>query len=711
MKKDFSYLHKGPLELWHNGLMVGNGTLGALIYGKEEIVFSLDRIDLWDNRKPPELSDPNFTYEHMLWAMENDWEEYNRLFDDSYSHPYPTKLNAGSLIIERPIGKKDILSLDAERGDYRLALSDVSIEGYLDANQNVLVIRSDAQSKMRIHMPEYLSREEKGLGYPAVKEFEEGSFRWTVQKTKTSLVYGIVILQAGNDSFVTVYKASKANYLKEIENAKKMLLAYKDNQKENREKHLSYWKRYYRTSNIKIPDLKMRRLYNLGRYFFACNSKGKFPMALEGVWTRNDGNLPPWKGDYHNDINLQMSYESYLKTGNFKEGRVLVDYLWRIRGVFERFAHDFANSEGYLIPGVMSQAGDALGGWPMYALNPADAIWLSKAFDDYYRFTGDERFLKARAYPFLSSIEKCIRNLLVENERGHLRFGYSASPEYGDNKPESILAHQSNFELGMLHYLYRVLDEYAEKLSIENPYKTIRERLADYARNEKGELMISKDLEYGESHRHFSHLLAEKNMENLTPYSNREQIKKDFDRLESFGSGEWAGFSFTEASQFASYLSLGEKAYYYAFAFADAFVNENGFHMNMDLNHKGYSTIQSYAFTLEANIGYIRAIADQMMICPDGIITLFPGIPEKWKEEGVSFRNLRAHGNIRVSGSYKHGKMASHIKSKNGGIRLYNNIGERFPVLVNGKRRLIEAKIGQVIDFCGATDVRLEVEK
>jgi alpha-L-fucosidase 2 len=31
-------------------------------------------------------------------------------------------------------------------------------------------------------------------------------------------------------------------------------------------------------------------------------------MPLQGVWTADAGGLPPWKGDYHNDLNTQMTY-------------------------------------------------------------------------------------------------------------------------------------------------------------------------------------------------------------------------------------------------------------------------------------------------------------------------------------------------------------------------------------------------------------------
>lgn len=44
------YSSKGQIKTSHEGIMIGNGKLGALIYGTNNLIISLDKIDLWDNR-------------------------------------------------------------------------------------------------------------------------------------------------------------------------------------------------------------------------------------------------------------------------------------------------------------------------------------------------------------------------------------------------------------------------------------------------------------------------------------------------------------------------------------------------------------------------------------------------------------------------------------------------------------------------------------
>ena len=699
--KSLIYQHtvNGPIKEWHQGLMVGNGFFGALIYGEKDIVFSLDRIDLWDNRLTPEMKSKQFTYHDMVRLMKADWDEYLRLFDGCYNHPYPTKLNAGSIVFDNQISKRSRFCVDIKRAEYKVKSLTGLFDGYLDANKDVLIINYPKGLTFSFKMPEYLSRKTNGLSYPIFKEYTDKNFRYIIQETPCNYNYGIVSYnvkgQLFDTLFVTVFKSDECS----LEDAKSLLVSYSKEKEIYKKEHSRYWRRYFNHALVFTGDEKIDRTYNFGRYFFACNSRRKYPMSLEGVWTRNDGNLPPWKGDYHMDINLQMSYESYMKTGDFKEGKVLVDYLWNNRTKFKKLAKKFCNADGYFIPGVMSQNCTPLGGWPMYALNPCNSIWISSSFDNYYRYTGNKSFLKNRAFPFFSNIEKCISSLLVEKD-GHLQFEFSASPEINDCNKNSILDSQSNFELSTLHYLYRTLVEYSKILGLDSNYYLSRQsNLRDYLKNINGETMISKKLEYSISHRHFSHILSHKNFENVLPYDQYNQIFKDYNRLINIGTSEWAGFSFTEASSLASYLCLGEDAYKFTHAFVDGFINDNCFHMNMDYNHKGYSELQSYAFTLEANVGFVRSITDMMIRTSGQILTIFPAIAKKLSENHVYFKKLTIFNNHKVSGEIKHNKLSFSIKmNKPDTIKIFNNIGEKFTLIIDGTEKEFVQKKNDIFE-------------
>ncbi|EEG94250.1 hypothetical protein ROSEINA2194_01888 [Roseburia inulinivorans DSM 16841] len=57
-------------------------------------------------------------------------------------------------------------------------------------------------------------------------------------------------------------------------------------------------------------------------------------MPLQGVWTADDGKIPPWRGDYHHDTNTQLSYQAYLKADRLAEGEVFF-------GLFMEFKTSF----------------------------------------------------------------------------------------------------------------------------------------------------------------------------------------------------------------------------------------------------------------------------------------------------------------------------------------------------------------------------------
>ena len=139
---------------------------------------------------------------------------------------------------------------------------------------------------------------------------------------------------------------------------------------------------------------------------------------------------------------------------------MFVDYLWKLKPQFEKFAQTFYGVEGLLIPGVSTIDGKPMGGWSQYALSPTMSIWVAVSFDEYYLYTGDEAFLKERAYPFFKGIGKAIKGLLKERG-GKLYLALSTSPEIYDATPKAYLEPNTNFDLALIRYLFTRLKEYA----------------------------------------------------------------------------------------------------------------------------------------------------------------------------------------------------------------------------------------------------------
>lgn len=119
--------------------------------------------------------------------------------------------------------------------------------------------------------------------------------------------------------------------------------------------------------------------------------------------------------------------------------------------------------------------------------------------------------------------------------------------------------------------------------------------------------------------------------------------------IERLGMGMWVGFSYAMCAQIYAMAEQGNAAYEKLRQFADGFVADNGFHLNGDFRHKGYSTFHYRPFTLESLFGYCDALQEMLMQEHQGYLHLFPAVPEAWQERKISFERLRSYGGVLVS--------------------------------------------------------------
>ena len=232
-------------------------------------------------------------------------------------------------------------------------------------------------------------------------------------------------------------------------------------------------------------------------------------MPLQGVWCADDDQLPPWKGDYHNDLNTQFTYCHYLTANHPEQGKVFLDYLWSLRPQAAKFARAFYGTAGECLPSVMDIDGGALGGWPMYSLSPTNQIWLCQMFYEYYRLTGDKEFLRTRVEPYFTATAACLEELLQEGPDGKLVLPVSSSPEIHDDEAASWLTPNSNYDLALLHYLFHTLVQIEYQLG--NPrghWHAMEAKLAPLSVDTETGLMLSPNETLQETHRHFSHAMA-----------------------------------------------------------------------------------------------------------------------------------------------------------------------------------------------------------
>ena len=713
MKKGkYDIVYDKSVKSWDEALPLGNGKLGCLIYGDGLMRFSLDSVNLWDLRPNPTTQEKGFTFQNLYRLVKEEtkeaWQEYTRLFDDIFTETaYPCKITAGRLELDFGIRTESVWSkvdLQTAVAEIKIPENTVKIESFTSATRFVGVAKVWGRYALNIHIPEYISGEgddKTHLHYPKSKTQKEGEYIYYEQQTHTAFRYGIVVLKKDFGEYSELYFTIATNNESEdfIAPAKQELqTAYKAGYEQLKSEHIAWWKKYWSKSEISIPDELLGKTYYRSWYLFAsCSRKGFYPMPLQGVWTADNDRLPPWKGDYHHDTNTELSYQAYLKANRLDEGEVFVDYLWSLKSTFEQFAKEFYGVDGLLIPSCSTLDGKAMGGWAQYSLSPTMTIWAAQSFDEYYLYTGDEKFLKERAYPFLKAVGEAIYGLLQEKD-GKLYLPLSSSPEIYDNLPKAYLTPNSNFDLALLRYLYKTLTVYEKRLGVAEVSKDILEKLDGIAVQDGKFVTLDSTQKLEETHRHFSHLMClyPLHLINYDRAENKRIYEGSLFEIERLGTGMWVGFSFAMSAQIYAMAEQGNSAYEKLYQFANGFVAENGFHLNGDFKNYGYTTFHYRPFTLESSFGFCDALQEMLLQEHQGYLHVFPAIPDKWKQGKVSFNNLRSYGGVLISAKWNNGLKEIILKApKASRLRVKNVFDCESLLMQTGKEeKLIHAQDG-----------------
>jgi len=716
-KSAYNLVLQAPIKTWDEAIPLGNGLMGGLLWGENNTIrLSLDRGDLWDERTTGEKDwwKAN-TYQKAVDMVAQ--EKYN-VVQNWWSEPYkgvtPTKLPAGRIEIKLPVSqivKNFELNLATAEGFARFN-SPTLIKVMYSANQQVALLSikgvvPDSISLMST-MDVFRRNQMSGgglssggsvnkLGYPEAEKSKSGTAKWYIQEAANGLKYCVYLRsrQVKDETLLAITITStndSADFLSLANQRCNSALqsGYADIQKS----HVAWWKNFWKQSSVSVPDTAVQKQYNLVQYFYGAASRSAYPpMALQGVWTADNGNLPPWKGDYHNDLNTQMTYMAYQQAGRFDEGASYLNFLWERREVFKDFAKDFYGTGGLACPGVMSYSGQPLGGWEQYSLSPTMSAWSAHLFYLHWMYTGDDKFLKEKAYPWASGVGACMLGLLKADKNGILKLPISSSPEIFDNSPKAWLKPNSNYDLMSLKMLFLALAEMATANNRPADVKKWSEAasaLGDYFAKADGTLLLDAVTELPRSHRHLSNIIG------LYPFNlitmdggNRdmEMIHASLKNWEALGTSQWCGYSFSWMSCLQARVGNAEEAVKNLDIFVKAFVLRNGFHVNGDQTKSGYSDFTYRPFTLEGNFLASQAVQEMLLQSwsptpgklNTGIIRLFPAVPKKW--EDVSFNDLRTEGGHKVSASQKNNKIVgfSIIAGNAGMVRIKDSFNGQTP--------------------------------
>jgi len=421
---------------------------------------------------------------------------------------------------------------------------------------------------------------------------------------------------------------------------------------------------------IPDPDLEVM-LFQYARYLMISSSRpGCMPANLQGVW--NPYNWPPWRSDYHTDVNVQMNYW-FVDQANLPECfRPLAEWVHSIREVRRD-----ATMKEFGVRGWATRSENGIFGGATYHWVPGDASWVAQNLWDHYAFTQDTEYLRNRAYPVMKELCEYWEDSLKTNAAGRLVAPTSQSPEHGP------FAEGNSYEQQLAWALFTNFIEASEALGVDSDYRekvaAMREKLLGPQIGKWGQLQEwAEDLDQpNDPHRHLSHLIAVHPGRQVSPVTTPELAEAAKVSMNARGDGA-TGWSKAWKICIWARLHDGDRAYKLANEFISRNVYPNlwGFHP---------------PFQIDCNFGYAAGVGEMLVQSHMGIIDLLPALPEAWPTGRIE--GLRARGGFEVDMEWADGKLTqAHIRN-------VNSPGDQAVVQYGGKRQTLTVPRGKAVSL------------
>ncbi len=224
-------------------------------------------------------------------------------------------------------------------------------------------------------------------------------------------------------------------------------------------------------------DARLAALYfQFGRYLMLGSSRpGCLPANLQGIWSEHMN--APWNADFHTNINVQMNYWP-VEVCNLAECHEplfdLMDGLVEPGGKTARMHY---GARGWVVHHLTDPFGFTVPADGVWGVWPMGGAWLAQHPYEHYLFGRDVEFLRRRAYPLMKGSARFILDFLVEAPEGtpvagKLVTNPSHSPENSFRKADgtrSMFTYAATMDIQIIHDLFTNCIEAIDAISKVTP--------------------------------------------------------------------------------------------------------------------------------------------------------------------------------------------------------------------------------------------------
>lgn len=486
------------------------------------------------------------------------------------------------------------------------------------------------------------------------------------------------------------------------------------------ERHVKDYEKYYQRVKLdlgeKFPTVTTDRLlreglspryletlyFQYGRYLLISSSRTPgVPANLQGLWTPYLWS--PWRGNYTVNINLEENYWPAFVANLAEMAAPLDDF---IRALADNGRHTARNYYGVSKGWCASHNSDL---WamtnpvgekresPMWACWNMGGAWLVQTLWERYLFTQDKQYLKTVAYPLMKGAADFCLGWLIDNPKhpGELITAPSTSPEneyVTDKGYHGVTCYGGTADLAIIRELLQ--NVCVAGILCNEPvgaYKKVLAKLHPYTIGKDGDLneWYYDWRDWDPKHRHQSHLIGLYPGHHLT----QPELQKAAEQTLIQKGDETTGWSTGWRINLWARLHNGEKAYQIyrkLLTFTDAQDDQRP-----GTRHAGgtYANLMDAhpPFQIDGNFGGTAGVCEMLMQSRlTDRSTVIELLPALPKEwSNGKVSGLCARGGYEVSFEWKGGKVRD--------AQIKAKEAGTVTLLYNNQRKTLKLKAGQTL--------------